>query len=82
MWTPWEKRLAVTLPCPVTQRVPGAAGTSRRFPSTPVVLKIDISYSKHFSLFFIEMVTQSRVKICYSLLCFPLGNTLQNLRRI
>lgn len=62
--------------CPVTPQVPGAAGTSRDFGATPAVGKIDIHYFKRFSLLFTEIVTWSRVKICCSLLCFPLGNTL------
>lgn len=62
-------------PCPITLRVPGAANTSRCFATTSVVPKIDLSYFKHFSLLFTAIVTRSRVKICYSLLCFPLGNT-------
>jgi len=54
----------------------GAVGTSRCSATAPGVSKIERSALKRLTLLVTEMVTGSTVKICYSLLCFPLGNTL------
>lgn len=67
---PMGERVSSDTP-PPPPGVPGAAGTSRCFATTPVVSKIGIRYFKRFSFLFTEIVTRSRVKICLSLLCSP-----------
>lgn len=71
---PMGERANMTPPCPITpSQAPPGALLPRWWCQNQ-----DRSHFNCFSLLF----TCSRVKICYSLLCLPLGNTFQNLRRL